>query len=223
MKEYSNKNVKQLADALGFRSLSSFADALGVQKNVVTNWRGRGMGRSAVSTVISRFPQVNVEWLVTGDGEPLKELATAIEERKRPLFDTSKLAHTLVCEERPHYITLAKAGLPTEEGDRSYEMQPVIQQLPRYDYTVSVRGDSMSPEYKSGDVIACLDVTKSSFIQWGRVHILNTAQGVMLKKIYDNDDSVRCVSINTEEYPEYCIPKEEIYTIGLVVGSIRIS
>lgn len=124
---------------------------------------------------------------------------------------------------KPHYLSLAKAGLQTEEVGVDYELQPTIFQMPKYDYTVEVRGDSMEPEYKSGDIIACLDVTKSTFLQWGRVHVLNTSQGVVLKKIYENGDSVRCVSLNETKYPDYSIPKNEVYSIGLVVGALKIS
>ena len=124
---------------------------------------------------------------------------------------------------KPHYLSLAKAGLQTEEVGIDYELQPTILQMPKYDYTVEVRGDSMEPEYKSGDIIACLDVTKSAFLQWGRVHVLNTSQGVVLKKIYEDGDNVRCVSSNGEKYPDYSIPKIDIYSIGLVVGALKIS
>lgn len=123
---------------------------------------------------------------------------------------------------RRHFISVAKAGLLTAEQGQDYEMQPVIAQFPKYDYTVEVRGDSMMPEYKSGDVVACLDVTRSTFIQWGRTFLLNTSQGVIIKKVFDAGDCVKCVSVNEEKYPAFEIPKSEIYSIGLVVSSYRI-
>lgn len=124
---------------------------------------------------------------------------------------------------KPHFISIAHAGLLTAEQGSDYELQPIISQLPRYDYTVEVRGDSMTPEYKSGDIVACLNVTHSTFFQWGRVHLLNTSQGVLLKKIFDEGDCLKCVSVNSLSYPDIVIPKEEIYSIGLVVGALRIS
>lgn len=124
--------------------------------------------------------------------------------------------------ERRHFISVAKAGLLTAEQGQDYELQPIITQFPKYDYTVEVRGDSMMPEYKSGDVVACLDVTRSTFLQWGRTFLLNTSQGVIIKKVYDAGDCVKCVSVNEEKYPAFEIPKSEIYSIGLVVSSYRI-
>lgn len=80
----------------------------------------------------------------------------------------------------------------------------------------------MMPEYKSGDIVACQDVTKATFLQWGRTFLLNTSQGVIIKKLYDDGDCVKCVSVNDKEYPAFKIPKSEIYSIGLVVSSFRI-
>lgn len=122
---------------------------------------------------------------------------------------------------KPHYLTLGQMGALLEEQGTDSEMLPVIPKLPKYDYTLEVRGDSMLPEYKSGDIVACLDVTKSSFIQWGRVHLLNTTQGVVMKVVYEEGENIRCVSRN-EAYPDIIIPKAEVYSIGLVVGMLRI-
>lgn len=124
--------------------------------------------------------------------------------------------------ERKHFISVAKAGLLTAEQGQDYELQPVIAQFPNYDYTVEVRGDSMMPEYKSGDVVACLDVTRSSYMQWGRTFLLNTSQGVIIKKVYEDGEFLKCVSVNDENYPPFNIPKSEVYSIGLVVSSFRI-
>lgn len=123
---------------------------------------------------------------------------------------------------RRHYIPEAMAGVPNEEQDDSYEMKPVVWLFPKYDFTVSVSGDSMYPDYQDGDVVACKDVSKESWQQWGRVFLITTRQGVLLKKLYDEGDHFRCESINHEEYPDYIIPKSEVFTIARVVGCMRI-
>ena len=78
----------------------------------------------------------------------------------------------------------------------------------------------MYPDFHSGDEVACAFVNASSFIQWGQVHVLDTAQGVVLKKIFDRKHSILCRSINPD-YPDFEIPKNEIYHIAIVVGLIR--
>ncbi len=101
------------------------------------------------------------------------------------------------------------------------ERFPVISRFPKYDFTIIVKGDSMQPEFHSGDELACRFVDSPSFIQWGRPHVLDTHQGVILKRIYNKPDAILCRSEN-KEYEEFEIPKNEILHIALVVGSIRL-
>ena len=77
--------------------------------------------------------------------------------------------------------------------------------------------------YLYDSIYAIKNQTKNEkrFIQWGRVHVLDTTQGVVIKRIYDDGDSIRCNSFNTE-YPDFSIPKEDIRSFNLVVGSVRL-
>ena len=52
--------------------------------------------------------------------------------------------------------------------------------------------------------------------------MLDTAQGIVIKRIYDADDAILCVSEFSEKYPEFKIPKSEIYSVSLVVGQLRL-
>lgn len=99
------------------------------------------------------------------------------------------------------------------------EMFPKIGQFPSYDFTTFVRGDSMEPKFERGAEIACRRINSSGFIQWGRVHVLDTSQGAVIKQIYDEEGSIRCKSFNPI-YPDFLVPKEEIYSINLVVGKL---
>lgn len=79
----------------------------------------------------------------------------------------------------------------------------------------------MMPYIKPGDEVACLKIDEPTFLQWGRVHVLFTSQGFIVKKIFDAGKGIRCVSFNPD-YPEFIIPKKEIYSYNLVVGLLRI-
>ncbi len=175
--------------------------------------------------VESGIPQSNISAMLLGKRD-IDRLVDYIEDRfglpEGSFYNDLDGVSTIAGDERRHFISVAKAGLLTAEQGQDYEMQPVIAQFPKYDYTVEVRGDSMMPEYKSGDVVACLDVTRSTFLQWGRTFLLNTSQGVIVKKVYEDGEFLKCVSVNEKEYPAFRIPKSEVYSIGLVVSSFRI-
>ena len=112
---------------------------------------------------------------------------------------------------------------------------PVFDELPMLDYyTVSefkgsdflirIKGDSMSPRYASGDVVACKKVLETLFFQWGRVYVLYTqSQGIMIKRLQpsDKEDCVRCVSDN-EKYAPFDVPKSDIVSLALVNGLVSL-
>jgi hypothetical protein len=101
------------------------------------------------------------------------------------------------------------------------EQIPVVPLFPRYDFTMRITGESMLPYLHPGDEVACLQINEPTFLQWGRIHVLSTSQGIVIKKIFDADGGIRCVSFNPD-YPDFVIPKQEIYSYNLVVGLIRL-
>ena len=125
---------------------------------------------------------------------------------------------------RPH-VDLYAAGGGNEVLDgvalAQCEQVPVVPMLPRYDFTMRVTGESMQPQIRPGDVVACMRIDEPTFLQWGRIHVLSTSQGIVIKKIFDAGDGIRCVSFN-KDYPDFVIPKQEIFSFNLVVGLIRL-
>lgn len=128
-------------------------------------------------------------------------------------------------ETRPRIPYDVAAGTLTEavEGITEYQCEqlPVISAFPKYDFTIRITGKSMEPEYFAGDEVACLRVNEKQFLQWGRVHVLDTTQGIVIKRIYDAGESILCRSYNSE-FPDFSIPKENIRSYNLVVGSLRL-
>ena len=100
------------------------------------------------------------------------------------------------------------------------EQMPIIRNFPDYDYTMFIKGNSMEPKYESGDEIA---IKKAEFvIEWGKDYVLDTEDGVIFKKIYDEGANIRCVSYNHDEYPDFLVPKEIIYGYYKFVGLVRV-
>lgn len=100
------------------------------------------------------------------------------------------------------------------------EQIPVIPTLPKYDFTIVARGDSMTPNILSGDELACRFINEKGFIQWGRTHVLDTTQGVVVKRIFDANENIICRSDNPK-YPDFLVSKTDIYHLALVVGLVR--
>lgn len=185
-----------------------FAEMMESSPTTTSNWcKAESLGKEVIVKILSKFPNVDANWLLMGDGEMLK-----------PTMQTSTST-------KPRIPYKAAAGSITHAVEGITEAQceqiPVINAFPNYDFTIIIKGDSMEPKYEGGDEVACKRVDGTSFIQWGKVHVLDTAQGIVIKRIYEDGDKIKCVSYNPD-YPPFSIDKSEIYSISLVVGLLRI-
>jgi phage repressor protein C with HTH and peptisase S24 domain len=187
---------------------NAFEAEVGIANGYLAS-KSQSVNSDAIEKIIIKYPSLNLDWLFTGNGDMSLD-----EERQDVLIKTL-----------PRIPYDAAAGSLTDmvEGVTEYgcERIPVISAFPKYDFTIRVTGRSMEPYYFSGDEVACLRINESQFIQWGRVHVLDTTQGVVIKRIYENGDSIRCASFNPE-YPDFNVPKEEIRSYNLVVGALRL-
>ena len=89
------------------------------------------------------------------------------------------------------------------ESVRDYECEKIISPVRGADYAMQITGDSMSPEYPSGSQIIIKKINEKAFIEWGKVYVLDTENGAIVKQIRrtDNPDVVECVSLNPAYQP----------------------
>ena len=190
-------------------SMAEFGRRIGVSGAYVTSMR-KSIQPDKIEKIRAEFPDLDIDWLLTG--------------REKEQKQTVDIALGNPTETRPH-VDLYAAGGGNEVLDgvtlSQCEQMPVVTILPRYDFTMRVTGESMQPQIRPGDVVACMRIDEPTFLQWGRIHVLSTTQGIVIKKIFDAGDGIRCVSFN-KDYPDFVIPKQEIYSFNLVVGLIRL-
>jgi phage repressor protein C with HTH and peptisase S24 domain len=215
-------NIRQrLIDIAKYKGVSvrAFEELCGLNRGNISNLAINGnIGSDKLSKIIDAIPEIDSEWLLTGRG---KMLAEGIQ-RGWPI---SQLDNNTEIEMRPRIPLDAAAGslsiMAESVSDAECERYPVIPRFPRYDFTIMVKGDSMEPEFQSGDEIACRLIDQPSFIQWGRPHVLDTTQGVVLKRIYNKTNTILCHSDNNL-YQDFEIPKGDILHIAIVVGTVRL-
>lgn len=99
----------------------------------------------------------------------------------------------------------AHAGSLAEFADavREYDCEMIVSPVRGASFAIQVTGNSMAPAYPSGAKILCQRIDETAFIEWGRVYLLDTVNGAILKQVRKSDapGCVTCCSLNTA--PEY--------------------
>jgi SOS-response transcriptional repressor LexA len=205
-----NRLIELIEAKCGKRGTNAFSELIGIHQVTLSNYilGKRKLSLEVIEAVLTTFPDVSAEWLLRGEGDSAASVEIASEGETKPRIPYNAAAGTLT---------------DTVAGVTEYECEkvPVVSAFPRYDFTIRITGDSMMPNYHPGDEVACLRINEERFIQWGRVHVLDTEQGVIIKSNYDNEDCLRCASFNPE-YPDFNVPKSDIRSYNLVVAALRL-
>jgi len=190
--------------------------------------RGASIGSDVIEKIVSTYPDLSLSWLITGQGEMIAELSDNPLNMKAP-----KAVYTVDSREKdvagrkgiPLIPTDAFAG--TGGGDVSISEHDIKEyySVPDFgdvDYMIKVKGDSMLPTYRNGDVVALKIIHEREYTQWNRVHVVATSQGVVIKRLHPGSTpNVLMAHSDNPDYPPFEIPTDSITNIALVVGVIR--
>lgn len=181
-------NPKQLSDSLGKERPQWAYDILNENKNV-------GISKNVAELICEKFPRINKSWLLTGDGDMLTSKA-----------ETAKDTNADEITKKNGYITYllpmsAMGGSLTgfaEPGVLLQNCEAVVSPIENVDFAITVYGDSMAPEYPSGSRILIKKINPNLFIEWGKVYVLDTPNGVIVKEVHESNKEgyVSCYSLN---------------------------
>jgi phage repressor protein C with HTH and peptisase S24 domain len=208
---------KRLIEFLRFLKIGQdkFAKNVGLSRGYVNNLKDNITAKT-IDKIIAAYPQLDKEWLLTGEGEMLKSEKSSTTKSKMLVKDKSVYL----------YDVSAAAGYGSFDAMISQEKVVGEYTIPIFkgsDWMIYVKGSSMYPKYSSGDIIACRELKESQFIQWGKVYVIATKeQGILVKRLEKSKvkNCIRAVSDN-QSYGAFDIPGNEIDGIALVVGVIR--
>ena len=203
--ETIRERLTRFAEAQGFRGLGGLEKECGFQKNTLTKNR-EGINSNTLKRIVDKYPQLSLDWVILGKGEELREV--------------TQLPHTLPLIP---YEAFAGPGLPTFEDERVEDFY-TVSEFKNSDFLIRVKGDSMTPKFNGGDLVACKKVMEAYFFQWGRVYVIYTnSQGIMIKRVQPSEDDayIKCVSDNPK-YAPFDVPKSDILQVALVNGAITL-
>lgn len=89
------------------------------------------------------------------------------------------------------------------ETVNDYDCEMIVSPVRGATFAIQVTGESMAPAYPSGAKILCQKIDAEAFVDWGRVYLLDTVNGAILKQVRKSDilGCVTCCSLNPS--PEY--------------------
>lgn len=215
-RQEKSKIKRNISLYLGQKGVSDyeFYKNSGITRGILT--QKNGISEDNIARFLAYAPDVNLEWLLTGRGEMLKQ------------NESEKVAHHTdnPNEGIPLIPFSAMAGaLMGEQTALEYDCERyVVPAFSGADFLMQVKGNSMVPTYISGDIVACKRVPMSDmFFQWNKPYVLDTAQGAIIKRIKPGRDKhhVLIVSDN-REYDPFELPYEDIYAVAIVIGIIRL-
>ncbi|WP_315517747.1 helix-turn-helix domain-containing protein [Hoylesella shahii] len=199
--------LKEYFDSKGITQ-KEIADSLGVSKayvNALFNGRN-SFGKEQAEKWVNLYG-LSKSWLLTGEGDMLvSSNADVMNENTTysvPLLPISAQGGSL-----NDFVVSVKNS----------ECEKVISPIKGVDYAITVSGESMSPEYPSGSQVLIKKINERAFIDWGRVYVLDTCNGTVIKRLFPSDAAgcVVCKSINPE-YPSFEVSMEDVYGVYRVL------
>lgn len=189
---------------------------LGISPATLSNWKARGS--IDYDLVFSKCEGVDLNWLLTGRGAGSPAADPCAEQPAALVVQPAREGIPLIPLE-------AVAGVLSGNSTAVMEYECDRYNIPVFsgaEFLIQVRGDSMQPKYYSGDIVACKRLPLDTFFQWNKVYVVDSEQGVIIKRIRPgrDDKHVLMVSENTA-YAPFELPLEKVYSIALVMGVVR--
>lgn len=158
-----------------------------------------------IQRIASRYPDLNAEWLMTGAGAMTKTApANAIGSEASDVFTVPLLPIAAQGGRLTDFVVSVKIE----------ECEQVVSPIKGVDFAMPVTGESMSPDFPNGSQILVKKVNEQAFIEWGRVYVLDTCNGSIIKEVRkgNDEDSIMCHSLNSDpKYQPFAVRFSDIF------------
>lgn len=189
-------------------TMKAFEQRCDLSTGYVTSMR-KGYGSEKLNNVLTAFPELNREWLLYGEGDMLSSTSSA---QPQPSVKNER-----VVDDEAYKVPLVPvSALAGSLNDFSLSVkrddcETVISPIKDIDMAIKISGDSMEPEYPADSQVFVKKINERAFLEWGRVYVLNTCNGIVIKRLMPTADpnTVLCESINPK-YPPFEVNLENV-------------
>lgn len=180
-------------------SMSEAAERLGVSQQAVSNQlSGRKLGPNVARNWADVFG-FRVEYLLTGEGP-------AMESEDAPPADSVPIVP---------YAVRGGALQGFSEGVEEWECERITSPIRGAELAFEVTGDSMAPGFPAGTRVLLKRVR--SMIAWGEVHVIDTVDGPVLKRIDQGEGDTFILRSDNPAYQPIVVSREDIRGVWRVL------
>lgn len=217
--------INRLLETTTGLTKSALADSFAIKPAKFSEiLNGRMCAGTDIMGVLCSKYGVSSKWLLTGSGNMQSTSETEISAIEK---DTQLSVGIALHDEHGIPLIPIEAVAGVLSGDdvsvMDYECEHyTIPMFKGAEFLIQVKGDSMQPKYYSGDIVACKRLPLDTFFQWNRVYVVDTEQGVLIKRVRAAADTkhITLVSENSD-YAPFKISRKQIYSLALVLGVVR--
>ncbi|MBQ7819645.1 MAG: helix-turn-helix transcriptional regulator [Bacteroidales bacterium] len=216
MEEIVNQRI---ADVIKWSAMSQrkFAETIDISQMIISSLFTRGSKPSCemMRKIVKAFPQIDAHWLLTGEGKMIKEeenvQVVSVESEELP-YITNDIVQSRNIDIR---------DLLESNSERVLRRSLTDLIGTDVDYVQRVITSAMAPLFMPGDMLFIRFLPVDANLISGAIYLIDTkSYGAMVRQIYVEKDRYVLHSLNSD-YTELCISIENIYSIGIVVKSLR--
>lgn len=196
-------------------TMKAFEQRCDLSTGYVTSMR-KGYGSEKLNNVLTAFPELNREWLLYGEGDMLSSTSSA---QPQPSVKNERVVDDEAY--KVPLVPISALGGSLNDFNTAVcrdDCETVISPIKDIDMAIKISGDSMEPEYPSDSQVFVKKVNERAFLEWGRVYVLNTCNGIVIKRLMPTNDpnTVLCESINPK-YPPFEVNLENVNGVYRVI------
>lgn len=206
-------------------SQEEIAETIGAHRTSLSSALG-GNERYATRGLLAKFKNAYPECPYVDMPIPSEKLSylTEIKEKDHKLSDIKTKHHN---HSKTYTVPLlpisAQAGTLNDfvASVKESDCEMVTSPIKGVDLVIPISGDSMAPDYPNGAEAFVVKINSESFIEWGRVHALDTCNGTIIKVLSpgSSEDCLMCTSLNPDPvYAPFEVCKQDIYGIYRILG-----
>ena len=239
-----NSRIQHIINTMFEGNKAAFAKTIGKAPTTIANIVGRRQtapSSDIIEGILNSIENINPYWLVTGIGDMIvandtSQLIHEAQEEYNKRHTNSREDHTaniLALEKKqgvPYYENIeATCSIISQYNDYPEAPTFFINYEHFNDCTayLPVVGDSMYPQYCSGEIVAVKKIPNKDIIQWGEAYFVVTNDNAnslrTIKQIHYCEDESKIVlrASNPNFKGDTIIDKNDIVSLFIIKGKIK--